>query len=191
MEKPIIRSDKKYKYEDYLTWPENEHWELLDGVAYLGPSPSRAHQEVSTNLVRELSLYFKDGLCKVYHAPFEVRLIEDTCNEKYCDTVVQPDLSVICDPNKLDERGCRGAPDWIIEIVSPSSASLDYIKKRELYERHGVKEYWIIHPIDEILQVYTLNEEGRYGAPQFYSTQDRATCSICKNLVVHLREIFS
>ncbi len=185
-----MRRDGKYTYEDYLKWPEGEHWELLHGVAYLGPAPSRAHQEVSTNLVRELSLFFKGGPCRVYHAPFDVRLTEDGIDEKDCNNVVQPDVSVICQEDQLDERGCKGAPDLIIEIVSPSSASLDYIKKKELYERHGVKEYWIIHPIDQILQVYTLKREGHYGIPKFYSSEDRVTSSIFIDLLVDLREIF-
>ncbi|WP_342455525.1 Uma2 family endonuclease [Caloramator sp. Dgby_cultured_2] len=150
------RIETKMTYKEYLNLPEGERVELIDGYVYNMVAPSRIHQEVSMNLSRIFSNFLLGKECKVYAAPFDVRLIKEGQREDEADTVVQPDLSIICDKSKLDERGCKGAPDMIIEIVSPSTASIDYIKKLNLYEKFKVKEYWIVNPIEKIVIVFCL-----------------------------------
>ena len=131
----------------------------------MAPAPSRLHQEFAVELTRQIANQLRGQACRVYVAPFDVRLPRGEESDDQVDTVVQPDLAVICDPARLDDRGCRGAPDWIIEILSPSSAAHDQIRKRALYERHGVREYWILHPLDRVLTIYRLGADGAYGRP--------------------------
>lgn len=144
---------KKYTAEDYYALPEEKKVELINGVLYdMSPSPLRIHQKISGELFAEIHSYIKknNGICEVYSAPFDVKLSDDT--------VVIPDISVICDKNKLTDKGCTGAPDWIIEIVS-NNASYDYITKLGLYKSYGVKEYWIIDPKKQIVTVYILEND--------------------------------
>lgn len=153
-------------YGDYGRWPDDERWELIDGEAYaMVPAPSRLHQELAVELTRQIANQLRHHPCRVYAAPFDVRLPKGDEADEHVTTVVQPGLAVICDPAKLDDKGCRGAPDWIIEILSPDSAAHDQIRKRALYERHGVREYWLIHPVDRILTIYRLTEDKTYGRP--------------------------
>jgi len=152
-----------FTYADYCTWPDEERWELIDGEAYaMSPAPARIHQEVVVALVAQIHGALDGTACQVYVAPFDIRLPDQDEADEAIETVVQPDIAVICNPAKLDEKGCRGAPDWIIEVLSPSTAAKDQIRKRELYERHGVLEYWLVHPTDRILFVYRLGADG-YG----------------------------
>lgn len=160
-----VRDALRHTYADYVSWPEGERWELIDGVAYaMVPAPSRLHQEVVLELARQLANALLDKPCRPYIAPFDVRLPRQNESDQQIENVVQPDISVICDAAKLDERGCRGAPDWVIEVLSPSSAAHDQIRKRDLYERHGVREFWLIHPTDKLVMVYLL-EQGGFGKP--------------------------
>ncbi|NEV65364.1 Uma2 family endonuclease [Thiorhodococcus minor] len=155
-----------FSYGDYRRWPEDERWELIDGEAFaMAPAPSRLHQDFVVELTAQIHPKLAGTGCRVYVAPFDVRLPKVNEADEHVDTVVQPDLAVICDPAKLDERGCRGAPDWIVEILSPYSAVHDQIRKRALYERHGVREYWLLHPVDRILTIYRLGEDCAYGRP--------------------------
>lgn len=165
MTQPLQNSAPRFTYGDYRHWPDEERWELIEGEAYnMSPAPSRSHQDWVLALVRQIADFLEGKPCKVYVAPFDVRLPEkDDEPDDKVKSVVQPDISVICDPKKLDEAGCRGAPDWIIEVLSPGTARKDQIRKRNLYERHGVKEYWLAHPIDHILTRYLL-EDGHYAA---------------------------
>jgi Uma2 family endonuclease len=156
----------RFSYGDYRQWPADERWELIDGEAYaMAPAPSRLHQEIAVELTRQIANQLRDHRCRVYAAPFDVRLPKNDEADQRIDTVVQPDLAVICDPAKLDDKGCRGAPDWIIEILSPDTAAHDQIRKRALYEHHGVREYWLVHPVDRILTIYRLTENESYGKP--------------------------
>jgi len=156
----------RFSYGDYCRWPDEERWELIDGEAYaMVPAPSRLHQEFAVELTRQIANQLRGQACRVYVAPFDVCLPRGEETDDQIDTVVQPDLAVICDPTRLDDRGCRGAPDWIIEILSPASAAHDQIRKRALYERHGVREYWILHPLDRVLTIYRLGADGSYGRP--------------------------
>jgi Uma2 family endonuclease len=128
-----------FTYSDYLTWDDDERWELIDGVAYnMTPAPSRFHQQVYGDLYRQLANFFLNTSCKVYAAPFDVRLPEMDDVDMSTRTIVQPDISVICDPSKLDERGCKGAPDLVVEILSPATARKDMKEKFLRYESEGI-----------------------------------------------------
>ncbi len=164
MEKLAITNNKKiYNYRDYLSFLKEEKIEIINGeIYYMTPAPSRMHQKISMELSRQISNYLLDKNCEVYAAPFDVRFYDESDKDEDINTIVQPDITIICDKNKLDERGCKGSPDFIIEIMSPSSVGIDSIKKFTLYEKYKVKEYWTIHPIDGIARTYYLNNENKY-----------------------------
>lgn len=156
-----------FSYGDYCRWPDDERWELIDGEAFaMAPAPSRLHQEFAVELTRQIANQLRDHPCRIYVAPFDVRLPKGDEADEQIDTVVQPDLAVICDPARLDDKGCRGAPNWVIEILSPYTAAHDQIRKCTLYECHGVREYWLLHPIDRILTIYRLGDDGTYAKPE-------------------------
>lgn len=162
------RGNIQHTYGEYLTWSDEQRYELIEGVAYaMTPSPSRTHQRIVGELFRQIADALEEGPCEVNIAPLDVRFPADGESDDAIVTVVQPDLFVVCDPGKLDERGCRGAPDWVIEVISPQSAAHDQITKLATYERHGIKEYWLVHPIDRIVFVYCL-EGDRYGRPSLH-----------------------
>ncbi|WPL19825.1 hypothetical protein Thiowin_04972 [Thiorhodovibrio winogradskyi] len=156
----------QFTYADYCRWPEDERWELIEGEAFaMCPAPTWMHQEFITALVARIHPQLDGSPCRLYAAPFDVRLPKANEADDLIATVVQPDLAVFCDRSRLDAKGARGAPDWAIEILSPSTAAKDHIRKRALYERHGVREYWLIHPDDRLLTIYRLDHQGCYGAP--------------------------
>lgn len=175
---------KTYTEEDYYNLPEDVRAELIDGQIYYMSAPSRIHQEILMFLSKTIANYLdiKNGPCKVYPAPFAVKLFAD--NDK---TVVEPDISVICDSNKLTDRGCTGAPNWIIEIVSPSTASHDYIRKLNLYAEAGVEEYWIIDPRNENILVYYL-EQSEVKADS-YTFQDKLKVNIYDDFWIDFKEL--
>ena len=152
--------NKQYSYSDYMLWQFQERVELIKGyILKMSPAPNRFHQTVSLNVSSSFFLKFKNQSCNVYAAPFDVRLpIKST---KKDSTVVQPDLCVICDESKLDTQGCNGAPDLIVEIISPNNKKHDIETKYNLYQEAGVLEYWIIEPQERIVLVYTL-KDGKY-----------------------------
>jgi len=156
---------QRLTYADYAQWPDDNRWELINGEMYAMTAPLRLHQDIVFELGRQIGNYLQGKPCKGYVAPFDVRLPRQDEADDKVETVVQPDLSVICDQSKLDKLGCRGIPDWIIEVLSPSTMLKDMNTKRSLYEQHGLKEYWLVHPEDRWLMVYTLDEQGRYGQP--------------------------
>ncbi|GAV23388.1 Uma2 family endonuclease [Carboxydothermus pertinax] len=189
---PLPKKDKIYTYVDYLTWPEEERIELIDGRVYLLAPPSRIHQEISGAIFNQFYNYLKDKPCKVYHAPFGVRLpSSDEKNDEDIKTVVEPDIVVVCDEAKLDAEGCRGTPDLIVEIVSPSTARKDKVEKFNLYEKFGVKEYWIVEPDSKIVSVFTLQANKRYGRPEIYTDDDVIKVSIFDDLIVDLKLVFA
>lgn len=156
---------KHYTYADYLTWQFDEMVELIRGKVFrMSPAPSRFHQEISGNLYGLIWYYLKNNPCLVFHAPFDVRLPLPP-NQQVSgkiDTVVQPDICIICDSTKLDAQGCNGAPNWIIEILSQSTAKKDLTEKFELYQSAGVREYWVVHPSEGTVLPYRLNTKGQY-----------------------------
>lgn len=163
--------DPRFSYGDYVQWQGDERWELIDGVAYLmSPAPTRHHQETLGNLYRQIANQLDGRDCQPYLAPFDVRLPSREEDDVDVDTVVQPDLVVVCDPEKLDDAGVRGAPDWVIEILSPATTARDRVEKRDLYERAGVREYWIVHPTDATVTIlvrqdvrFELRHDGAAG----------------------------
>ncbi|WP_040295226.1 Uma2 family endonuclease [Beggiatoa alba] len=174
-----------FTYGDYCQWSDGERWELIHGTAYAMTAPSRIHQKVVLELGRQISNFLQGKPCEPYIAPFDVRLPQKNEVDEEINTVVQPDISVICDPQKLDDKGCRGAPDWIIEILSPSTAFKDMDTKRTLYESHGVREYWLIHPIELWGMVYLLNNEGFYGVPHMFQLENETKVSIFPELQIN------
>jgi Uma2 family endonuclease len=194
-----LNTGKKWTYADYLTWPDDERWEIIDGVAYpwndtqaMSPGPGKLHQAVSFELARQFGNYLKGRECRAFAAPFDVRF-SDVFNQSdnYVETVVQPDLLVVCDPNKLDERGCNGAPDLIIEISSPSSGKMDLTVKFDLYQRYAVKEYWIVHPEEQTVMVFRLQENRLYGAPYRYGGAGLINVSLLGDLSINLTDVFA
>jgi len=168
---------RKYTYADYATWPEDFRCELIDGQVYLmSPSPSFQHQELVGELFFLIKQHLRGKSCKPVIAPFDLRLPrpgEATGREQ---TVLQPDILVTCHPERLTESGHIGAPDWVIEVLSPSTASKDHVLKRHFYEAAGVREYWLVHPLDRILTRYVLGADGRFG-PAEISALEGSTAS--------------
>ncbi|HAK47311.1 MAG TPA: Uma2 family endonuclease [Spirochaeta sp.] len=177
------QKNEKYTYNDYLSWPENERWELIKGFAYsMSPAPKTRHQRISVILSSAIFDFLKGKPCEIFSAPFDVKLDDDT--------VVQPDLSVICDKDKIDEKGCNGAPDLIIEILSESTALKDQTEKRLLYEESGVREYWIINP--DLPEVMAFIHDGKSFAKPVHLSKDEILESVVLDgLVLQLEEVFS
>ena len=183
-----------YTYADYLTWQFKERLELIKGRLFrMSPAPKRIHQEISIALASEIKTFLKKKSCKVYSAPFDVRFPGRTTNDNNEETftVVQPDICIICDTSKLDDRGCFGAPDLIVEILSPASSEKDVKDKYELYQENKVKEYWIVFPDFHILEVFKLNEKGIYYLDNRYTKSDQVTTTVLPGLLIDLNEVFS
>jgi len=180
----------RYTFADVLAWDENERVELIDGEAFMMAPPSRVHQKVSFEIGRQLGNYLEGKKCEVYLAPFGVRLFEqeDDCPEDV-DILVEPDVSVVCDPSKLDDAGCKGAPDLVMEILSPTTTRHDRFTKFNLYQRAGVREYWIVDPSDKSVQVFVL-EEGHYVAKDFGATGDRVRVNVLEDCAIDLSRVF-
>lgn len=189
MSMPLER--KNFTYKDYLQWPYDVRCEIIDGVVYnMTPAPSRIHQELLLAIATRFSNYLENKSCKVYPAPFDVRLPKGSEKEQDIDTVVEPDIVVVCDPSKLDDRGCKGAPDLIVEILSPSTSRKDVKTKFTLYERSGVKEYWIVYPSEQIVHVYKLDDNGKYANSEVYTKEDDVKVGIFEDLTIRLQEVF-
>ena len=183
----MVKSDykKAFTYADYLSWDDGKRWELHEGVPYLMvPAPSPEHQEISVNITRQLSNYLMGKSCKVYAAPFDVRLNP----EEGDDIVCQPDIVLVCDLSKIDRRGCVGAPDMVVEILSPSTSRQDRLLKFKYYLNAGVREYWIVDPEQKTVQVCLL-EDGKYI---MYMHDDTAQISVhvLDSCVIDMTEVF-
>ena len=172
---PLLK-ENTYTIEDIYALPEGERAELIDGKFYAMAPPGRIHQEIVSGLHYLLRKYIADhhGFCRVYPAPFAVNLDADDKNW------VEPDVSVICDPNKLNDKGCNGAPDWIIEIVSPASKRMDYYTKLFKYRTAGVKEYWIVDPDKSRIIVYNFEQ----STMDEYSFTDSVKAGIYNDLLI-------
>lgn len=182
---PVPLKNHKYSYVDYCTWDNNERWELIDGVAYaLSPAPTPAHQRISRELSFQFNSFLKGKLCEVFTAPFDVRLNADKEN----NTVVQPDLVVICDHSKIDEGGCRGVPDLIIEILSPSTARQDRMVKFQKYQQAGVQEYWLVDPETKTVQVCLLDNKRYYAT--VHSDAEIISVAMLPGCKIDLKDVF-
>lgn len=179
-----------YTYADYLSWQLEEMVELIKGKVFKHTAaPRRWHQEVSGKVFNELYNYQSGNPCKVYAAPFDVRLPMKSKKHEDIDTVVQPDICVVCDQNKLDELGCVGPPDLIIEILSPGNNSKELRNKYEVYEESGVLEYWVIQPNECTLMIYTLIE-GKYRPSKLYTIGDVVHSKALEGFKLDLDEVF-
>jgi Uma2 family endonuclease len=183
-----------YTYADYLLWRFEQSVELIKGKVFkMSPAPSVRHQRIASQFVRVLINYFYGKPCELFFAPFDVRLLDKKKSKKANKdiyTVVQPDLCIICDKTKLDERGCLGSPDLIVEILSPGNSKKEMKIKYALYEEAGVKEYWIVFPSEYVLQQFILNEKGRYELKNSFAEDEVFTAHIFPDLEVNLGEIF-
>ncbi len=181
--------DKEYTYADYLTWRIKEKIELIKGkILAMSPAPLRRHQDIAQNMNQILFRHFYKKPCKVYFAPFDVRLYSPS---KEITTVVQPDLCVVCDLSKLDDKGCLGSPDLVVEIVSPGNSKKEMGIKFDLYQEVGVREYWIVNPLEETLLIYVL-KDGKYVGERPYARGEIATASsvIFPELIFDLEAVF-
>lgn len=179
-----------FTYSQYRNWPDNERWELIDGKAYgMSPAPGMTHQNISGEFFRQIANYLDDKPCRIFAAPFDVFLPEKNESEDEISTIVQPDIVVVCNHSKLSEKGCTGAPDIVIEILSPSSSSRDQIIKRDLYENRSVQEYWIVHPVDKIVWKYVLYK-GHYIKPLIFDYKGVPFFNIFPDLNINLKKVF-
>ena len=179
-----------YTFADALEWDEGEYAEIIAGEIYMMGAPSSIHQEISVELTRQLANFLVGKPCRVYHAPFSVRLFEqDGDAPEDVDTVVQPDLSVVCDKSKIDKRGCKGAPDLVMEILSPATQRHDRLVKLRLYQRAGVREYWIVNPEDQTAQVFTLSD-GLLLPYELYDRESVAKVNVLEGCFIELNKVF-
>ncbi|GAB3412972.1 Uma2 family endonuclease [Niabella aquatica] len=182
--------NKKYSYADYLTWRFKEAVELIKGKLFiLSPAPTSRHQKIAGNLHGYIWNHFHKDRCNVYPAPFDVRLVKNKASDNEINTVVQPDICVICDENKIDERGCIGAPDLIVEILSPYTAKKDMNEKYNLYEENGVSEYWVVFPDTNAINQYTL-KDGKYDFIDPLFMNQSITSTAFPELTIELKDIF-
>ena len=182
----VAEAARSYTYEDYAGWDDGKRYELIDGVAYLmSPAPTSDHQDISRGIFGQLYTFLRGKPCKVYSAPFDVRLSFDGDDK----TVVQPDISVVCDRSKIVKAGCNGAPDLVIEILSPSSGNRDRLLKFNKYLQAGVREYWIVDPESRVVEVHTL-ESGRYVI-SVYGEDDTVDVSVLEGCRIVLPDVFA
>jgi Uma2 family endonuclease len=183
----------KYSYADYLTWKFEEAIELIKGKILPMSAPSRRHQAISRYMNGVFFIFFEAHPCAFYDAPFDVRLLDKNKSmkaNKEVFTVVQPDICVICDESKLDDKGCLGAPDLVIEILSPGNSTKEMRLKKELYQENQVREYWILDPEREMSFQFVLTENGVYGPPQLYIQDEMMVSAIFEGLQVNLADVF-
>jgi Uma2 family endonuclease len=180
-----LRNDKRYTYADYASWDTEDRYELINGAPYLMAAPSDAHQRINGNLFVQFHNFLKGKPCKIRISPYDVRLNADAGD----DVVVQPDIVIICDSTKISEKGCTGAPDLIVEILSPTSAGRDKLLKFNQYLKAGVREYWIIEPESKTVQAFIL-ENGRYIATSYGET-DTVPVQILEDCEISLPDVFN
>lgn len=188
-----LDESKRYTYADYLTWLDDKRRELIDGFIRLMSGPNELHARLSYNWGFIAGMFIKNrkGKCRIYAAPFDVRLpVHGSKDDDKIFDVVQPDICVICDLSKLDERGCLGAPDLVVEVLSPSSLKYDWNYKFNLYETAGVREYWIVDPKAKIVNVFLLQSDGRYDLGTVYECHQKAPVYIFEGLEIDLKELF-
>jgi Uma2 family endonuclease len=184
---------KQYSYADYLTWQFEERVELIKGWIWkMSPAPLRQHQEISISIASQLYSYLNNKSCKVYTAPFDVRLVnkQNQAEDAAIFSVVQPDISVVCDLAKLDAKGCIGAPDLVIEILSPGNNKKEVQDKFRLYEENGVREYWIVYPVYKSVAVYDLVADF-FVLRDNYSEGDAIPVGIFNDFSIDSKEMFA
>jgi Uma2 family endonuclease len=181
----------KYTYKNYLGWDDGKRWEIIRGEAYdMTPAPVTIHQIISRELLVQIAVQLEDRTCEVFCAPFDVRIPLGAEKELEIENVVQPDIVVICDETKIDTKGCLGVPDFIIEILSPSTSRKDRLDKFNLYEEAGVKEYWLVSPDEKMVQVFHLGDDGKYGRPAMFGENHTVQLEAVNDLSIDLNPVF-
>lgn len=186
--------NRVYSYADYLTWKFEETVEIIKGKIFKMAAPVRRHQVISRELSGVFYNFFQGKNCEFYAAPFDVRLynkLKSVEANRDIFSVVQPDLCIVCDFDKLDDKGCLGAPDLIVEILSPGNSKKEMVNKRELYEENAVREYWVIAPESEMLTQFVLQNDGKYAPPQYFFSDDEMTAAIFPDLKFNLGKILN
>ncbi len=189
----IPDSDKIYTYSDYLNFPENERWEIIDGVPYMLSAPSWEHQAISGELYAQLHSQLKAvrSSCMVFASPFDLRLPYKNEKDENTTFVSQPDILIICNKTGLKGTGFYGVPIFIIEISSPSTVKIDKTKKLDKYEKSGVKEYWIVEPESKTVSVFVLHPDYKiYGKPEYYFENDKIRLKSLENVEIDLDVVF-
>jgi len=186
-----IDASLTYSYASYLNWLFDERVELIKGKIFkMSPAPSSVHQEISGNIFYYLKSFLKKYSCKVFSAPFDVRFPKESIVDRDVYTVLQPDICVICDKSKLDDRGCIGAPDIVIEILSPGNNKTELLNKYLVYEEFGVKEYWVVSQSDQSILIYTLNDLGKFQPSKLFTLSEKITSSVLPGFVLNLDDVF-
>lgn len=185
-----LPEERTYTFADIMDWGEDVRVELIDGTPCMMSPPTRRHQEVLSELHRQLANFLVGKSCRVYPAPFGVRLFSKKEDPPAGETtLLEPDITVVCDREKLDKYGCKGAPDLIVEILSPSTRRRDRFEKFHLYRRAGVREYWLVDPDKALVQTMVL-EDGRYPAGEVYTARDRVPVTVLEGCVIDLTTVF-
>ncbi|HBF34133.1 TPA: Uma2 family endonuclease [Candidatus Sumerlaeota bacterium] len=183
----------RFTYADYLQWSDAERWELVNGEAFcMTPAPTTTHQRVVLEIGTQLRGLLRGHKCEAFIAPFDVRFCEPGTPDEEVRDILQPDIVVVCDPKKIDERGCKGAPDFIVEITSPSTSARDKTVKLGVYEKYGVREYWIVDLQTKLVSVYLFDAaSGRYAPPSVLEMQGKRAVVALAGLEVDLDEVLA
>ncbi|MBC6111922.1 Uma2 family endonuclease [Pedobacter fastidiosus] len=186
-----IDASLTYSYANYLNWLFEDRVELIKGKIFkMSPAPSRVHQEISRNIFKPLVNFLDRKICKVYSAPFDVRFPKKSKADQDVFTVLQPDICVICDKSKLDDRGCIGAPDLVVEILSPGNTKMELLNKYQVYEEFGVKEYWVVSQSDQSILIYTLNDSGKFQPSKIFTLSEKITSTVLPGFELELDDVF-
>ena len=188
MEKPILETEN-WTYYDYKNWElkKGERYEIINGGVYAMAAPNTRHQIILMELSKQIAVFLTGKTCKVFPAPFDVRLYYE--EDESDDTVVQPDITVVCDKEKLGDEGCRGAPDFVAEILSPSNTAIEMQRKFDVYRDAGVSEYWVLDPENKHLSVYLF--DGEKIISRTYKEKDQAPVSVLSGLMIDLKAVFA
>ncbi|KAA3620695.1 MAG: Uma2 family endonuclease [Bacteroidetes bacterium] len=187
----VAEPSAEYTVQDYLSWQFDEMVELIRGKVFrMSPGPWTKHQRISVYLLGQLFNFLENSQCEVFHAPYDVYLPIKHPKTGKPNTVVQPDITVICDPDKIKEHGCVGSPDMVVEIISPSTRKKDIQIKHELYEECGINTYWLVFPKEEIIEVFELDEHGKYHRVGGFSDDDILTPGLFPDLSIEVSKVF-
>jgi Uma2 family endonuclease len=188
----LPRPELRYTYADYRTWPDEVRGELIDGVFYdMSPAPGLRHQSVAGAIFSQWRQALRGKTCRPYIAPADVLLPRAGQPDDQTGDVVQPDVFIVCDKNKLDGRFVRGAPDVVVEVLSTRTARKDQTSKLALYESSGVREYWLLHPEDRVLTIYTQDSEAHYGRPRVLAAEGSVELLTMPELSVDFEDVFA
>ncbi len=180
-----------YSYAHYLNWLFEERVELIKGKIFkMSPAPSRVHQEVSGEIFVAFYNFLKNKPCKVYGAPFDVRFPKESKADKDVFTVLQPDICVVCDLSKLDDKGCIGTPDIVVEVLSPGNTKKELLHKYKVYEEFGVKEYWVVSASDQNILIYTLDSDGKFQPSKIFTHSEEIHSSVLPGFVLKIDDVF-